>query len=370
MRITVDIRPLLEAQRTGVARYTEHLLKELFAADRNEYTLYSNAFGRPQPSDFQPYPRNVRAHFTRYPNRLLNLSTFLTGHPTIEGMVPDTDVVYLPNLNFVATKKPLVVTVHDLSFLRYPSFFSAKQRLWHAMVRPERLLKGAAAVVAVSEHTKADITELLGIDAEKIHVVSPGLSLDTLPMGADAAAVLARFRLERPFFLYVGSLEPRKNVDAIVKAFEAMPDGVDLVLAGGAGWLNARTLDAIRRSPAADRIRRIGYVSDTEKAALYAAAVAFVYPSLYEGFGMPPLEAMACGTPVITSFSSSLGEVAGNAALLVDPHDISALADAMRSVLSDAALRTELIRRGRERAKLFDWKRSADALRKVFASLR
>ncbi len=368
MRITVDIRPLLETRRTGVARYAGHLLRELFAQGGNDYTLYSNAYGHQQPNDFLPYPPHVRPHFTGYPNRLLNLSTFLTGAPTIEGIVPDTDVVYLPNLNFVATKKPLVVTVHDLSFLRYPSFFTPKQRLWHAMVRPERLLRDAAAVVAVSEHTKADIVELFGVDAARIHVVSPGVSLSEPP--ADTSDTLQRFGVRNPFFLYVGAMEPRKNLGALVAAFAEMPDGVDLVIAGGAGWLDAPVREAIRTSPASARIHVIGYVSDAEKAALYGAAIAFVYPSLYEGFGMPPLEAMACGTPVITSLSSSLGEVVGDAALVADPHDVVGIADAMRAVLFDTGLRKELAARGKERAKLFDWSRSASALRDVFTSLQ
>lgn len=378
MRIAIDIRPLLEKQRSGVGTYTHRLLWELTkrsscpdGREAKEYALFCNSGTGSFPEDIPPASDRIEHCFSKYPNRLLNASFALLDRPQTEDLVGGADAVYMPNLNFAATKKPFAVTVHDLSFIRYPHLFTAKQRIWHSLVRPMRLVRRASAVIAVSVHTKRDIVESFGIPEERIHIVHPGVAENFRPVPErETVEVRKKYGLDRPYLLYLGALEPRKNIPTIISAFERLPDGIDLVLAGGSGWMNRPVLKRMADSPAAPRIKRIGYVNENDKPALYSAATAFVYPSFYEGFGMPPLEAMACGTPVITSFSSSLGEVVGDAGLLVDPHSMRELAEAMQEIVSDGLLRERLGERGVERAKHFTWERSAAQLEEVLGSLK
>ncbi|MBI4457640.1 glycosyltransferase family 4 protein [Candidatus Uhrbacteria bacterium] len=263
-----------------------------------------------------------------------------------------------------------MLTVHDLSFIRYPDFFSPKQRLWHTAVRPAMLLRKAAAVAAVSEHTKADLIEMFGLPPERISVVTPAASSAFVPASAEAMADIRRqYRLERPFFLYLGVIEPRKNISGMIAAFDKIGVDADLVIAGARGWLCDDVYAQAESSKKRDRIRFLGPVPEEHKAALLSAALALVYPSYYEGFGMPPLEAMACGTPVIAGHGSSMGEVVGDAGLLVDPHDLSEIADAMDAVSADGRLAADFRARGLLRAKKFSWEKSAESLEKLFARI-
>jgi glycosyltransferase involved in cell wall biosynthesis len=370
MRVIIDTRPLLERHRSGVGTYAAEMTKALVRRAANDYALFANGASAVFPDDLPAESGGVRRVLTRYPNRLLNASFFFLQRPHIESLAGDADAVYLPNLNFVATKKPLVVTVHDLSFVRYSRFFSPKQRLWHAAVNPAMLLKKACAVIAVSEHTKNDIVETFGVDPAKIAVANPGVDASFIPQNEAAVAeVRERFDLRKPFFLSLGTLEPRKNVTGIIDAFEKIDADADLVVAGGKGWMYEDIFTRAARSPKRDRIRFLGYVDAADKPALYAAATALVYPAFYEGFGMPPLEAMAVGTPVIASHVSSLGEVVGDAGILVEPSSSDGIAQAMRTVLEDAALVTMLRQRGLQRAKQFTWTRSAEILENVFKKI-
>src|SRR5687768_16505636 len=175
MRVIVDIRPLLEPRRSGVGTYTAEMAKALADRGRHEYALFANGLRSEPPADLPPVSGRVTRHFSRYPNRLLNASFAILGRPRFESLTGPADVAYLPNLNFAATSLPLIVTVHDLSFVRFPRFFSAKQRLWHAAVGAGRTLRRARTVIAVSEHTKRDVAETFGIPEDRIAVASPGV---------------------------------------------------------------------------------------------------------------------------------------------------------------------------------------------------
>jgi len=370
MRIALDIRPMLEQQRCGVSLYTTHIVQELCRNPKHEYRLFCNTRTLAIPGDVPPEGSGVCHSFFRYPNKFLNASIASTRRPLMESLVNDVDAVYLPNLNFVSTKKPLIATVHDLSFLRYPQYFSAKQQLWHKLVNPIRTLKSSAAVVTVSQHTKDDVMELFGIPEKRIKVVHPAVSQRYFDISQEKISTTrSKFELHRPYFLFLGALEPRKNIGALIAAFERIGTDTELVIAGGKGWLYKTIFERARRSPANDRIRFLGYVPEELKPGLYGGALAFVYPSFYEGFGMPPLESMAAGTPVISSNATSLGEVVGDAGLLADPHDVTSLTDAMVTILREPNLRADLIARGRERARKFTWQEGARRLEKVFDSI-
>ncbi|MFC1639088.1 glycosyltransferase family 4 protein [Patescibacteria group bacterium] len=365
MRIAIDIRPLLEPHRAGVSLYTLNLLWHLAARKAHDYALFCNSSRLPLPEDVPP---GTEKFFTRWPNRGLNACFALLGRPRLERLTGGADLVWLPNLNFAAADVPLVVTVHDLSFVRYPEFFSFKQRAWHRAVRVERMLRRAESVVAVSNHTKEDVCELFGTDEDKVAVVPPAAGQEFVRRGADeVAAVRAKYGLPERFVLYLGTLEPRKNVTGLIRAFDAAETGdTELVLAGGRGWLYRRIFHAAAESAKRDRIRFLGYVDEADKPALYSAATVFAYPSFYEGFGMPALEALACGVPVLASHTSSLGEVVGNAGLLVNPSNGEEMALGLSELLGDARLRAELAAAGPKRAYLFSWDRSAARLERAF----
>jgi glycosyltransferase involved in cell wall biosynthesis len=256
---------------------------------------------------------------------------------------------------------PGIVTIHDLAFLRWPEQVPARRhRYLSAGVRDAA--RRAARIVAVSESTRADVVELMGVDPDRVAVTHLGVDPRFRPPGdGERAAFRERKRIVRPYVLAVGNLEPRKNLPALLRAFALLAPDVphDLVLVGAEGWLTGEihaTLAALRLG---DRVRMTGFVGDDELIAWYGAADLFVYPSLYEGFGLPVVEAMACGVPVVTSNVSSLPEVAGDAAVTVGPRDDDAIADGMRRVLTDAALANDLRRRGWRRAAEFTWGRTA-----------
>lgn len=257
---------------------------------------------------------------------------------------------------------PSVVTVHDLAFLRWPEQVPARRyRYLAAGVRAAT--KRAARIIAVSASTKADITALLDVDPSRVAVTHLGVDARFRPPSPEArAAFREQQELDKPYVLAVGNLEPRKNLPALLRAFARLAPEVphDLVLVGAEGWLTGEihaTLDVLRLG---GRVRMTGFVGDDELPIWYGAADLFVFPSRYEGFGLPVVEAMACGTPVITSNLSSLPEVAGDAAVLVDPADDAAIADGMRRVLTDGDLAGELRRRGRGHAAGFTWERTAE----------
>ncbi|MBN2311557.1 MAG: glycosyltransferase family 4 protein, partial [Candidatus Hydrogenedentes bacterium] len=226
---------------------------------------------------------------------------------------------------------------------------------------------------ACSQSTARDIVRLLDVDPGKITVTYEAVDDEFLPVDPEAASALlaARYGIQRPFILFVGTLEPRKNLTALARAYTRLATDLPhaLVLAGAPGWQWAELAAAIAQSPARDRIVLPGYVPRGDLPAFYSAADALAYPSRYEGFGLPVLEAMTCGCPVVTSNNSCLPEVAGDAALLVDAADEAGLESALRTVLEDAATRAALIERGRAQARAFSWQACAETTLGVYKGL-
>ncbi|HLZ07477.1 MAG TPA: glycosyltransferase family 1 protein [Chloroflexota bacterium] len=256
-----------------------------------------------------------------------------------------------------------VVTFHDLSFLLMPSAFSWSNRQYLTQI--SRLAAGRAArFIAVSETTRRDMIGLLGIRPEQIDVVYNGVDRGFQPVTDEAVVADFRRKMGLPdqFILYLGTLEPRKNIPVLIRAYAvARQRGVQvpLVVAGGSGWGDLRLRELIAELGLEKAVRLIGYVPLEDQVMWYNSATLFAYPSLYEGFGLPVIEAMACGTPVVTSNRSSLPEVVGDAGIQVDPRDPTALADALVSLLRDEDARADLSSRGLVRARTFTWERSA-----------
>ena len=234
-------------------------------------------------------------------------------------------------------------------------------------------MRNADAIIAVSQSTKSDLLQLACIPPEKISVVSLGVDPRFRPVKNedDLRSVRRKYKLPRPFILFIGMIEPRKNLETLVDSYLSghFFDRFDMVLAGSLGWGYSPLLQKIATSGKADRIHLPGYVEDRDLPALYSAAEVFVYPSIFEGFGLPVLESMACGTPVITSSVSSLPEVAGDAALLVDPRDHSPLTSALQKLLANKSLRGEFATRGLARAASFSWDQTAQKTLSVYQHL-
>ena len=274
-------------------------------------------------------------------------------------------VQLLHGLAFVAplcTSCPTVVTVHDLSFIRFPQAFRPFNRLYLTYFT-RRTVCQAAAVIAVSQYTKDELGRLWRVPAGKVHVVPNGYDPRFCPGDpAEVEAFRQRAGLPARYLFFLGTLEPRKNLLNLVRAYGrsgAQRQGVSLIIAGGKGWYYEALFQEVIALGLQDNVYFTGYLPDDDIVWWYRGAEAFVYPSLYEGFGLPVLEAMACGTPVITSRCSALPEVAGDAALLVEPTDVDALAGAIAHLVSDPVRQQDLRMLGLQRAALFSWQRTA-----------
>ena len=265
---------------------------------------------------------------------------------------------------------PAIITVHDLAFYRLPEMYNFGRRAYKQFIGL-RSVRRAAHIIAVSESTKKEIIALAGVPESRITVIPYGINPAFRPLpSSDLIEIKKKYDLTRPFFLFVGTLQPRKNIRAIIAALSKLilENNLDceLVLAGAEGWLSGDLLSFAGEKRIADRLRLLGAVPHDRLPELYNSAVALVYPSWYEGFGLPPLEAMACGVSVIASRLTSLPEVVGDAGLLVDPGDIDTLAREMLNVVQDAELRRKLSQLGLDRAKRFSWETCARETYRVY----
>jgi len=381
MRIGIDIRCLAEGRRTGVEEYTLGLLKELLhTGGDHQYVLFFNSWKlAPRFLQALAHHGNVTLKAYRLPNKLLNFCLWYLRFPTLDWLMGGVDVVFLPNQNFVGVSRqvPLVVTAHDLSFELFAETFSWKQRFWHYFVNFRGLTRRATKVLAVSHSTKRDIVDTYGTGEHKIKVIPSGY--DTRCQVIDRnnenlIAVQKRYQLPFKYILSFATFEPRKNLISVIEAYEEFikqnpTSPYHLVLAGSPGWEKRALYRRIRNSAVGEKIHLIGFVSEEDKPGVYNLASVFVYPSVYEGFGFPPLEAMACGVPVIVSHSSSLPELVADAGILIDPYRPQEIFDAFEALLKDTELAALLRARGLERATQFSWARTARETLELFEGL-
>lgn len=384
MNIVIDIRPLTSPERTGVGEYTYELLSALFSFERTHtYFLFYNSYK--DVLAYLPQWQYPNVHFvgTRWPNKLLSLSLFLFRRPLLDqwvrkiiverGLMARSDSIdyfFSPNINFTAVSREVrhLLTIHDLSFFHFPWCFSLKRRWWHRLIRPREQATKAFRVLTPSQSTKQDVLATYGVPEQSVSVLAPGLSSLFVP--ADEAVlrrVREKYQLPEKYLLFLGTIEPRKNIESCLDAFQLMPElrlaGYELIIAGAHGWKYDAIVRKIRATPGA---RSIGYVDPMDKVALYQGASVFLYPSFYEGFGFPVLEAMAAGVPVITSHRSSLPEVGGDAVYYVNPLNIYELSTAIKRIVTDEGLCELLIQKGEERSLQFRWH---DTAKEFFALL-
>ncbi|MEX2274192.1 MAG: glycosyltransferase family 1 protein [Actinomycetota bacterium] len=369
MRVAIDARPALDARKTGVGYYAHHLIGALPQADPQTryiaWYLHAKGVVRPQRFFADVDAPNLEEKATPFPARVFEPIASRLGIPKLEWFC-DFDLLFATNFLPPATgSRGVVLMVHDLAFQLFPETAPQADDRWRRRFR--RWLDDAARLIVPSAATRSDLIDLFGVDPSRVDVVHHGVDADAFRPAPDRAVAQARtrFGIDGPYLFFVGGIEPRKNLATLVRAFASLGEGASLVLAGGpVRWFPKAThnLDAqIAALPEGvrSRIVRTGYISDADKLALLTGATAFVYPSRYEGFGMPLLEAMACGVPVLTSEVSSLPEVAGDAAMLVDPDDAEGLAAGMRELLDDGDLANRLSASGLVRAAEFTWMKAA-----------
>ena len=278
------------------------------------------------------------------------------------------DLFFTPDhvLPLLPVKCKKVITVHDLSFVKFPKLFSFAKRIYKQLMTPVSIRR-ADRIIAVSENTKKDIVKLFKIDPDKVTVVYNGVSGEFKKVEDKAVLdkVRNKYGLPNHYILFVGTIEPRKNIINLIKAFKKSAADHHLVIAGKAGWMSDALIKEIKSH---DKVQWVENVETKDLPALYSMASLFTYPSMYEGFGLPILEAMACGAPVITSNISSMPEVAGDAAVLIDPNNADELAQAIKDILKNEVLRKSLTSRGYEQAKRFSWDKCAKETIKVYES--
>jgi glycosyltransferase involved in cell wall biosynthesis len=365
LRIAVDAMPLI-GERTGIGHVTSQLLSGLVA--RNDVSAVGYAVSRTGHRALRGrLPAGARAATRWMPARLAMTMWQRMGWPRIEHWTGPVDIVHATNFVAPPARAPVVLTVHDLVFVRHPDLCRAETVRYYEPFVPRAIERGATVHV-VSDFVGQEVREVYGISPDRVERVYFGI---TARPGGDADAGRRLAGAER-YIIALGTIEPRKNLPRLVRAFDVVaardPD-IHLVIAGPDGWGVEEFDGACASARASDRIVRAGYVSDEQRWDLLSGATVLAYPSLYEGFGHPPLEAMACGIPVVASATASLPEVLGNAAVFVDPLEVDDIAAGLERVLSDVELRAKLIDLGKDQVARYTWPSAIDQMVALYQRL-
>ncbi|MBU0676660.1 MAG: glycosyltransferase family 4 protein [Verrucomicrobia bacterium] len=369
MKACIDIQSTI-TQRAGVGRYTKSLVEQLAATrGHDELELFYFDFKR------KGAPYNVDGAEQRAirwcPGRIVQKSWKTVGFPPFNWFSGSADVYHFPNfIRPPLTSGRSVVTIHDVAFLRFPEMIEEKNlRYLTAQIR--KTAAKADAIITVSQFTANEVRELLDVDIGRITAIHSGLSANMTPPSADHIQfVRHKYGLDSPYLLTVGTLEPRKNIPFLIDVFERL-EGFDgeLVIAGMYGWKYDPIVARMQNAAKARKIRHLDFVDDDDLPSLYAGAELFVFPSTYEGFGFPPLESMACGTPAVAGKASSLPEILESAAVLIDEFDADSWAVRIKNLLESPSEITTLKAEGFAHARGFTWEAAARKTWEVYRSL-
>ena len=376
-RIGIDVTSAVN-QGAGIGRYTRELVKALAAAENDyDYALFSAKVPVLSPVE-NPLPEGANISFRSAPisERWLYRLWYRLRIPIpVQILTGNIDLFHSTDFVLPPLKPeiPSLLTIHDLSFVHYPETFTPQLGNYLNNIVP-RSVGRATHILADSEATKSDISEIWQVPDDKITVLYSGVSRDFQPTNDPRSIdeLRANYDLgQGPYLLCVGTVQPRKNYQMLIQAFRNVAQQFphNLIFAGGKGWLFDQILAEIEEQGLEDRVRFIGFVDDQQLPALYSEASLFLFPSLYEGFGLPLLEAMACGVAVISSNASSLPEVAGDASLKLPPNDLDSWTEAIIALLSNSSRRTGMIADGFLQVRNFTWEKAADNLRRVYRQL-
>lgn len=407
MTIGIDIRVLGKGKRTGVEDYTINLLSRLLPQNSLiKYKLFHNSFRKPDLTFDWMKLENVELKVWRIPNRIFDLFLRFLKFPKLDrilnppkGKTGKIDIFLSPHFLLTPLSRGIkrIIIFYDLSFIRFPEFFSLPKLFWHKFMYSKKQAQKADLIIAISQSTKEDLINLYNIASEKIKVIYPGIDKKFKPIkktDLNLERAKNKYKLPDSFILYFGTIEPRKNILAIIKAFEQIKENpffknevkwqglegrverggkmifdfskLKLVIAGTRGWLYDEVFKTAKQSRYSKDIIFTDFIEEEDKVYLYNLADIFVYPSFFEGFGLPPLEAMASGLPVIVSNTSSLSEVVGKGAIVIDPYNIDEIAFAIKEILENKNLKEYLLKEGIKRAEKFDWHKTAKEFLKTF----
>ena len=373
MIIGIDARVLVEGSG-GVFRYAKNLLENLIPlAPKHQFKLFVNCYHKnPSPilDKLKTYP-NVKIYSYRFPNKFLNASFRFKAWPQIDKLIDGADVLFFPSMMYGAwsDKVKTVLTMHDLSYVIYPEYFTLRQQLWHKLMKPRQLCHKVNKIIAVSESTRQDLLAHYKLKEDKVSRIHHGLENSFRPIQDRQAVDVIRQKYNLPagkYLLQVGTIEPRKNTLATLAAFNLWQKkwptearDYHLLFAGHNGWKADDFYEKFNKSDFKNKIHVITEVPNADLPGIYNLANIFLYPSFYEGFGLPPLEAMAAGVPVIAGNNSSLGEIINDAGLLVDPYRIDDLVVAIRAIVNEKDLAKLLRAKGLARSVEFSWEKAA-----------
>jgi len=363
MKIGFDLRSVDLNSGGGISNYGRNLLENLLKIDdQNEYILFNNRF----TSQVESF-KDLKIRSYKYPNKAFNFSQKFLSYPKIDHLLKGVDLFFSPNILFtaVSNKCKHVVCAHDISFKLFPEFLSSKRKAWHYFVNPQQMYAQADKIIAVSKNTKNDLVNNMNISPDKIKVIYSGINIHN-PQQNEIQEIKNKYNLPEKFILTLSVLEPRKNILSLITAFQELKNqnklsDYKLVIAGRRGWKDGKIISKINNNP---DILFLENISDKEKFSLYKLTALFVFPSFYEGFGFPPLEALSQGAPVVASLNSSISEICGDQALLIDPYNIQELKQAILDSLNreNSVENNDLINK-------YNWEKTARETLKVFNEL-
>jgi len=371
MKIGIDCSPVLY-KKTGVGNYVHNLLLNLAKIDKdNMYILFAQSLRHLDKKKITEYNfEHKKVVGLRIPKPFLDLCWYKLRFPPIEFFTNEVDIFHSNFYSPSMKRGKSIITIYDMSFYVYPELQTKAVQKFRSKVL--KSCDSASKVITISNFSKKEILKYINVPEEKIEVIYPGIDLHKHKLDISENNILKEYSLPKDYILFVGTIEPRKNLENLVKAFNLLINNkkykkkYDLVIVGKLGWKYEGFLKTLETLGIKDKVKLLGYIPNDELPAIYKHASVFVYPSIYEGFGLPVLEAMVYGTPVITSNVSSLPEATGDAALLVNPHDEKQIAEGMYKVLSDPELKRQLIKRGRKQVKKFSWLETARRTLKLY----
>ena len=367
MKIGIDVRVLGQNEYGGVNEYIKNIIPLMIKNEEHFFYLFYSSF-RNKNIDIEGIleiqnSSNVKIYKFKYPNKILFFASYFNFLKFDKIMkINDLDLFFSPHILPVSLTKniPLVKVFHDVSFVNFPYFFDIKRRLWHFLVQPKKQAEKASFIITPSKYIKNEIIELYKINPSTIEAIPMGVRNYKNNNYYNKQELKKACSIPDKYILSLSTLEPRKNIPNLIRAFDIacqdkiMKD-IHLVIAGGVGWKYKNIIKEYEKSIYKSRIVITGAVDEKYKKSIYKNAILFVFPSFYEGFGLPPLEAMSQGIPVISSFAGSLPEVVGGSAMLVDPHNISLIAKSIIEVISTKQLQEEMKKASLNRVKNFSW---------------
>jgi len=370
--VGIDCSSVLD-RKTGVGNYVHNLLLKLAEIDeRNVYKLFFYSLRHLDRAKAAQYDFTYRETIMlRTPKPFLDFLWFRLKFPSIEFFTGEVDIFHSDFYSPLVRKGKSIITIYDMSFFAYPELQTRTVQGWRNRVVES--CQRASKIITISNFSKSEILKYVDMPEEKIKVIYPGVDFKKKVVNMDEDGVLRKYKLSKEYILFVGTIEPRKNLENLARAFKLLRENgtyrnkYDLVIVGKLGWKYEAFFKTLGDLNIGDGVKFLGYIPDNELSIVYRRALLFVYPSIYEGFGLPVLEAMANEVPVITSNSSSLYEIAGGgAALLINPHKYKEIYEAIEGVLRDSELRSRLIKEGKKQVQRFSWIKTAEETLEIY----